>query len=140
MKKLFWVAFLLPALGVAQSAAEKHVLDLHHRKFQWLIEKDYDSLQTVLHPRIAYIHSNGWVEDGREVMEDLKSGKLHYGAVSVTEASAKQVNNCVIVTGRGQFTGLMQGKEFSIALLYTEVYVKVKKRWWLLQRHANRLP
>ncbi len=140
VKTLFWTIFLLPALSWAQSTSEKEVLDLHRQKFRWLIAKQYDSLQPVLHPQLLYIHSNGWIENATEVIDDLKSGKLYYGSVNVEEASARQVGDCVVVTGRGQFAGLNQGNQFSISLLYTEVYVKVKKRWMLLQRHANRLP
>lgn len=140
MKNVFWAFLLWPALSGAQSPAEKEVLALHHTKFRWLMQKQYDSLQMILHPKVSYIHSNGWVENASEVIDDLKTGKLYYGSVRVEQAAAKQVDNCVVVTGRGQFSGLNQGNEFSIALLYTEVYVKGKKRWMLLQRHANRLP
>lgn len=139
MKVFVFLAFLVPVNLYGQSSSEKEVLALHYQKFRWLTTKNYDSIQFMMHPKVAYIHSNGWIENAEEVIQDLKSGKLNYISIDVQEASAKQEGQCVVVTGKGIFKGITQGAEFSIPLLYTEVYVKHKKKWLLLQRHANRL-
>jgi Domain of unknown function (DUF4440) len=139
-KAFIFLALLVPASLRGQSSSEKEVLALHYQKFRWLTAKNYDSIRFMMHPKVAYIHSNGWIENAEEVIQDLKSGKLNYVSIDVQEASAKQSDQCVVVTGKGLFKGITQGTEFSIPLLYTEVYVKHKKKWLLLQRHANRLP
>ncbi|HAC23868.1 MAG TPA: hypothetical protein DCE81_03020, partial [Cytophagales bacterium] len=80
----------LPGLVVAQAptAMEKTVDELHRKKFQWLIEKQYDSLAKMLDPRLQFIHSNGWMQTSTEVIDDLKSGKLNYTGVTVDSAQA----------------------------------------------------
>jgi hypothetical protein len=49
-------------------------------------------------------------------------------------------NNAAIVTGKGVFSGVNSGTEFSLTLLFTEIYVKKNGQWLLASRHANRLP
>jgi len=145
MRLLLYALTLLPVVAFAQkdnekdALAEKYVLALSERKFQWLIEKQYDSLEVLLHNEVKYIHSNGWVETKAEVLRDLRSGKLNYQKVKVSEASAASSGKTVVVTGKGVFEVLMDGKHIEVLLLYTEVYVKTKKRWKLLGRHACKL-
>ncbi len=140
MIKLWLVFLLIPCDLCAQTLAEAEVLALHHKKFKWLADKNYDSVRGFLHPQVLFIHSNGWTQTVSEMVDDLKSGKSFYLSVDVQEAAARQVDNCVVVTGKGQFTGKIHDTSFSVFLLYTEVYVRKNDQWLLLQRHANRLP
>lgn len=43
-----------------QSPVEKFLLQLHEKKFRWMIEKKNDSLSSMLDERLLYIHSSGW--------------------------------------------------------------------------------
>jgi hypothetical protein len=136
-------AFLLIAFAqlsaFAQSAEEKQLLALHERKFHWLTQKQYDSLTLLLDDRVLYIHSNGWTENKAEILADLQSGKLNYESVQVKEATARLYQDAGVVTGKGVFKVLMEGKSLEISLLYTEVYVRHKKQWRLVSRHACRV-
>lgn len=140
---MLYLAFL-PGLVVAQAptAIEKTVDELHRKKFQWLIEKQYDSLAKMLDPRLQFIHSNGWIQTSTEVIDDLKSGKLNYTGVTVDSAQVRQLNPLTIrVVGRGLFAGIMNdGQAFEIRLLYTELYVRTGRSWKLVHRQSTRLP
>lgn len=138
---LLYTVLLVNSICFGQ-AEERNLIDqLHRKKFDWLINKNYDSLSWILEDQVKYIHSNGWVQTKQNVLEDLKSGKLIYTNVSVTEASTVFYGSqTAVVTGKGLFTGLMPDKsEFKINLLYTEVYVKIKKHWKLVSRQATRI-
>lgn len=141
---LLLAVLMLPGLAGAQTptAFEKFVDELHRKKFQWLIEKQYDSLVKVLDPRLQFIHSNGWTQTSQEVIDDLKSGKLNYREVVVDSAQSKQINPLTVrVVGRGRFVGLMnEGQTFDIRLLYTEFYVRAGRSWKLVHRQSTRLP
>jgi len=113
-----------------ESATEKYILRLHENKFRWMVNKKLDSLNAILDERVVYVHSNGWTENKKEIIEDLRSGKLVMNHVTVTEASARVYKGAVIVNGNA----------VDLQLLYTEVYVKREKGWLLVSRHANRLP
>lgn len=123
-----------------QTNDQKEVLWLFHKKFEWLKNHQFDSLRWMLDDNLMYIHSNGWIETKADVIDDLKTGKLVYRKVGVNEVSVRLYENAAIVTGKGSFAGVNSGTEFSVNLLFTEVYVKKEGRWVLASRHANRLP
>ncbi len=143
MKKnsVLLIVFTLATLsGFAQSKTEQLVLDLSKKKFDWLINKQYDSLEFLLDDQIKYIHSNGWVQSKKEVIEDSKSGKLVYQKIDVTESAVRLYDNAAIVIGKGKFSGVNSTNPFTLELTYTEVFIKNKDRWLLASRHANRMP
>ncbi len=133
---LLWV-FVLSASG--QTSAEKSVLDLSKTKFDWLINKQYDSLVKLLDDRIQYVHSNGWIQSKADVINDIITGKLTYQKIQVDESNVRLYNNTAIVTGTGKFEGKGESP-FAINLCYTEVYIKSGNNWKLASRHANKMP
>lgn len=147
MKQLLTVCFLLICIcsfaqkkvASEESATEQFVLRLHEKKFQWMITKQLDSLNNILDARVVYAHSNGWQQNRKEIIDDLKSGKLIMNNVSVTEAKARVYKGAVIVNGKGKFNVMVDGKPVDIDLLYTEVYVRKNDGWLLVTRHANRI-
>jgi len=137
MRNLLVISMLL--IGFALKAQYTNPHDVHLAKFRWMELQQLDSLSAFLHPDLKYIHSNGWIESKDDVLKDLQSGKLVYLKVQVQEAQVRQIAQTAIVTGKGNFKVVMDGKSLDINLLYTEVYVKQKKQWLLISRHANRL-
>lgn len=104
-----------------------------------MVAMQYDSLEPVLDERMVFIHSNGWSETKNDFMEDIKSGKLRYNSITVTEASARVFAGSAVVIGRGKFTVKLDGKDMEFDLKYTEFYVQRNGRWLLVSRHANRM-
>ncbi len=141
MKMILLVVFVFNSIiSFSQLKEADAVNQLHKKKFGWMINKKYDSLDLVLDPQIKFIHSNGWIQSKTEMINDLKSGKLNYTNIDVRESSARLFNQTVVITGKGTFKGLMPDKsEFDINLLYTEVYVKTKKQWRLVSRQATKI-
>lgn len=122
-----------------QTPAEKFVSQLSARKNEWLIKGRKDSLQQLLDARCQYIHSNGWVQSAAEVLADLGPQKLQYLQIKLGQTTARQFEKMVIITGRGQFAGKLNGTAFDMELAFTEVYVNRKNGWKLLTRHASRV-
>lgn len=141
MKNILLVILLIVGTqAFGQPAEAEKVNQLHKKKFEWLINKKYDSLNWLLDEQVKYIHSNGWIQTKQDIINDLKSGKLNYTSVIVEESTVSYYVKSAVVTGKGMFKGLMTDKsEFAIHLLYTEVYVKQKKEWKLVSRQATKL-
>lgn len=134
-----FIGFYLITLSLfAQS--ESTVLELHRQKFEWIINKNYEALTNVLADDVEYIHSNGWIQNKKEIIEDLQSGKLALEEIQVKTAIARRYKNAIIITGKGMFKGQVNGTDFHTMLLYTEVYSKHGKKWRLVQRHACKMP
>lgn len=143
LRKLILLLLLtVSSLASAQtiSREEQFVLDLSKTKFEWLVAKQYDSLINLLDDRIQYIHSNGWTQNKKEIIDDLHSGKLNYQKVLLKDSRVRVFGTSAIVTGLGTFEGITDGKPFSMELRYSEVYVKAGNRWKLASRHANKMP
>jgi hypothetical protein len=141
MKKISLIAILFISINsFGQSKEAEEVNQLHKKKFTWLINKNYDSLNWLMDEQLSYIHSNGWIQTKQEVVDDLKSGKSDYSSVVVEESTVSLYDKCAIAKGKGIYKGFMPDKsEFNVHLLYTEVYVKVKKQWKLVLRQATKI-
>lgn len=141
MKK-FILIILLIAMGnavQAQAKEEQAILELSKKKFQWMITMNYDSLESVLDDRMVFIHSNGWGETKTELIEDIKSGKLRYTAITVLDATARIYPGTACIIGRGRFNVALDGKDLEFDLKYTEIYIQKNGKWLLASRHSNRM-
>jgi len=107
-----------------------------------MTSKNYDSLSWIADEKLKFIHSNAWIQSKKDLIDDLKSRKLNYTSIDVEESSVSVYNHkSAVVTGKGTFRGLMPDQSpFKVHLLYTEVYVKLKKQWKLGSRQACKLP
>lgn len=137
---LFLLWFSLAGAAPAQDAGERAVLRLSKVKFDWLVNRNADSIGYLLDDRVKYVHSNGWTQSKAEVLADMASGKLLYQRVTIKDASARMYGQTAIVDGTGTFEGVNSGTAFNLELRYTEVYMRLAGRWMLVSRHANRLP
>jgi len=143
MKKNLLVLFLLLSLPFfSQTKKDKiahHIIALHQKKFDFMISKQFDSLSLILDADLKYIHSNGWVESKEDLLANLKSDKLVYKKVLVSETKVTLTNHVAIVSGKGLFSVVLENQTLEIPLMYSEIYVKKKGKWLLLHRHANKL-
>ena len=143
MKKNLLVLFLLISLPFfSQTKKDKiahHIIALHQKKFDLMISKQFDSLSLILDADLKYIHSNGWVESKEDLLANLKSDKLVYKKVTVSETKVTLTNHVAIVSGKGLFSVVLENQTLEIPLMYSEIYVKKKGKWLLLHRHANKL-
>ncbi len=133
-------ACLLSSAVYAQvDSKAQSLISLHKKKFDWLVGKKTDSLKSILDDQLMYIHSNGVVERKGEVISHLLDGTVTYKKVEVEEATARLYGDTGIITGKGTFEGAWGDRAFSLKLYYTEVYVKMKKKWMLVSRAATRI-
>ncbi len=140
MKKYFVLALLLFSIGaMAQNTPQQTIADLSLRKFDWLINKQTDSLQMLLHDELLYVHSNGLVETKDEMLQNNQSGALTYISVETDSLRVRLIDSTALVTGEGLFIGIINKTAFEVRLYFTEVYVLQNDAWKLLSRHANQL-
>ncbi|GDX51262.1 hypothetical protein LBMAG27_03090 [Bacteroidota bacterium] len=116
------------------------LLYLSAQKFKWMINLNLDSLNTILDEDILYVHSNSWIQHKQDMINDFKNGKLKLINVSITDAAIRMFGTTAIINGHGKFAGEMNGTPFDLQLGYTEVYIKRATNWYLVTRHANKMP
>ena len=141
MKLVFVLSFVLiaVALSALQEVQEKYLLDLSAKKFNWMIEKQLDSLSIYLDERVLYIHSNGLIQNKEDMLKDFSNGNLTLSVVEIEEAKVRAFGSTAVLTGKGSFSGIINALSFQVKLLYTEVYVYDNYKWKLVSRHANKV-
>lgn len=97
-----------------------------------------DSLALLLHPKLRYIHSNGWIECRDEVLENIRTQKLIYRRVEIESAQVRHRGKKAIVNGSGVFHVTLDGREMAIPLSYVEHYIKSPEGWQLIYRKSQK--
>jgi hypothetical protein len=137
---IFSLSLLFISSLSAQSKEEGDVIEASKKKFRLMIEMKLDSLEGVLDDRLVFTHSNGWTENKKELIQDIKSGKLRYQSIESRDIIVRLYPKTAILTGKGKFKVVLDGNELLFDLAYTEIYVMKCKKWLLASRHSNRMP
>jgi hypothetical protein len=134
--------FFFPTGSSGQSdSLASRVLDLHLEKFRWMTARDTARLSSLLATDAVYVHSNGWHESRKEMLDNVGSGRLRYHRVEVIEAGARAYGQTFIVNGRARFDVALEDQAWLLLLDYTEVYIRMDDgALRLVSRHACRVP
>lgn len=137
---LSFFCFLFFAGSVKAQRSEADLLKhLCAIKFEWQIDRQTDSLSKILHDSLLYIHSNGLIESKSDVIHNIETAELVYKKIELGALTVRFAASTALITGSGLFTGRIGHHDFSVGLLFTEVYVKQPDGWKLISRHANKL-
>ncbi|HSU28644.1 MAG TPA: nuclear transport factor 2 family protein, partial [Chitinophagaceae bacterium] len=85
-------------------------------------------------------HSNGWVENKQDIINDLKSGKLEYSKIVNTSIVIAAINTgSATVRTNTEAEGTVNGTAFQLKLHVLQVWIKTKLGWQLLARQSTKL-
>jgi len=141
MKHLFTICLLFAsAISFAQvdSISLKQAMsDLDKA----LMTKDEKALVQLLHPQVSYGHSNGWVQNKTDIINDLKSGKLIYDKIENTTVNIVAINNnwATVRTSTNATGRSTTIPTFELKLHVLQVWLKTKDGWQLLARQGTKL-
>ena len=104
-----------------------------------LVQKDTVVLKKLLHDDLGYGHSNGWVENKHEIIENLVSGKMQYKSIHSESPAWKQTGDMVTLRTKSQIEFIVNGKEGKLDLFVLQVWQKSGDEWKLLARQSTKL-
>jgi len=104
-----------------------------------LVKKDTVTLKQLLHPDLSYGHSNGWVENKKEVIQDLTSGKLDYRSIRNDNVRWTISGHVATMRSATDLQYVLEGKEGSLKLHVVQVWVKSGRGWQLLVRQSTKI-
>jgi hypothetical protein len=105
-----------------------------------LVNKDEKKLTQLLHPDVSYGHSNGWVQNKNDIINDLKSGKLVYNKIENSSVMIVAINaNWATVRTNTNAEGSVSGTAFQLKLHVLQDWIKTKNGWQLLARQSTKL-
>jgi ketosteroid isomerase-like protein len=123
----------------AAAAARQEILAADARRFVAMVQGDLAALEGLLTEDLTYTHSNGQVETRGELLESLRSGRLRYLAAEPSESAVRLQGDTAIVTGRADLRVSAQGRELTLPVRFTEVWVKSGGVWKLAAWQSTRI-
>jgi hypothetical protein len=110
------------------------------KKNSWLVKESYDSLQTILHPKLLYGHSNAWIQNFAAITDPTNPDSLDYKSIEVEEVNVDCDGNVGYVFGNAIFKGKIKETQFDMNLSFIETYVKENGTWLLFTRQSTKTP
>ena len=106
-----------------------------------LINKDEKILNRLLNEEVSYGHSNGWVQNKTDIINDLKSGKLTYTKIENESVTIATINKqwATVRTNTNAEGKAPNGNAFQLKLHVLEVWLKTKNGWELIARQGTKL-
>jgi len=131
--------FFLGGSSFAQgdaSALPKAIMDLDAA----LMKKDSVAISRLLHEKLTYGHSNGWIETKEEVWQDLRTGKLVYEKIDIKILEIPAVKGeTAVVRMKIEVKGKVNDTAFEMPLHVLQVWIWNEGRWVLFARQSTRI-
>lgn len=98
-----------------------------------LEENDTGLLNILLHKDLKWVHSNGWEQNKKEVLNDIKQ-KVTYKNVQQAYASIEEQDEDVTIKRKLRVAGIYQTTDFDLFLFIEEEWTKEHETWQLKKR------
>jgi hypothetical protein len=144
MKKYFLIPlFMIAMTGITAAASdlterERELISLSKQKWQWMSERNVDSLDVLFHENAVFVHMGGAMNKEQE-LGAIRSGGIHYKHAEIQETSVRFAGNTAIILDRIRLTAVVGGNEVVNPFMVTEVYVKIDGKWKLGSLSFTRL-
>jgi hypothetical protein len=140
MRKLLTILLLFVSLGVLAQKRDTTSLAWCVREFnKALVNRDTVELNWLLRDDIHYIHSNGWVQLKRDIINDLYNGKLTYKNIDVTSRGVKLNGPMGAVEMKADVDVLLDGKTVHLNLKINQLWTWKNDRWELFSRISEKV-
>lgn len=131
---------LICMAAMAQSKAEKEVLNQVEIWRKAVLGQDIKTLDAVFAPDLTYGHSNGHIDTKESFINTIENKKEVYNELELTDMTVKVVGNTAMI--RHKMTGNVRLEDGTISkpnLGVLQVWTKKPKGWQLLARQAFKL-
>ena len=107
---------------------QQEVIDLSKKKWQWMADKNVDSLSVLFDSKSMFVHMGGsWGKE--QEITTIKSGGIWYKKAEVYAVSVNMFGNTAILLNDIDLVAEVGGREVINPFMVTEVYIKEKGKW-----------
>jgi hypothetical protein len=126
--------------SLAQTTAEKDVLQFERDACKAFLDADPAALERVLTADFTLTLSNGQVSTRADEINELRSRKVHYDVFENYDMKARLYgDNTAVVLGKTRVKGIAEGKPFDRVVQFTDTLIKRDGQWQLVAGHVSRL-
>ena len=80
----------------SNTAAEQEIINLSKEKWQWMADKNADTLDNLFHEKAVFVHMGGsWGKE--QELNVIKSGGIWYKKADIYEVSVNIIDNTAIL-------------------------------------------
>ncbi len=120
------------------SDVEQKIIQVSKDKWQWMADKNVDSLSVLFHEKAMFVHMGGsWGTE--QELNIIKSGRIWYKKADIHQVSVNIIDNTAILLNRIDLLAEVGGRGVTNPFEVTEVYVKLDGRWKLCSLSFTRL-
>jgi len=116
------------ASTVSNTPEQQEVINLSKQKWQWMADKNVDSLNTLFNDKSMFVHMGGSWGKTQE-LATIKSGGIWYKKAEVYSVLVNIIGNTAILLNDIDLVAALGGNEVTHAFMVTEVYVKENGKW-----------
>ena len=109
---------------------EQEIIELSKQKWQWMADKNADTLAVLFHEKSMFVHMGGSWGKEQEV-NIIRSGGIHYKKADIHEVSVNVLGNTAILLNKITLLAVVGGNEVTNPFMVTEVYMKEGGKWKL---------
>lgn len=136
MKFLISILFLSVSFSCVAQTDEEKLISTIKEFHQALVKKNTVSINQQTDKALSYGHSNGWVENKTDIINDLQTGYISYQYFKEDSIAVTINGNIANVRFVADITATLKGTTSNFHLKVLEVWVKKGKRWVLFARQA----
>jgi hypothetical protein len=120
----------------AQQTNEEKLIATVKEFHQALVNKNTVSLNQQTDKALSYGHSTGWVQNKKELINDLETGLISYQSFKEDSVVVNINGNVANVRFKAEIDATMKGVSNNFKLRVLEVWIKKSKRWVLFARQG----
>ena len=110
------------------TAQEQEVIKLSKTKWDWMSDKNVDSLKILFDDKSMFIHMGGsWGKE--QELTTIKSGGIWYKKAEVYTVLVNIIGNTAILLNDIDLVAEVGGNEVINPFMVTEVYIKENGKW-----------
>lgn len=129
----FCVVCVSSPYGYAQplGTLEQELINLSKKKWEWMAERQVDSLAALFHAQAVFVHMGGTLTRDQE-LEVIRSGGIHYKHAEIFEVSVRFLSpTTALLLNRIRLDAVVGGNEVTNPFMVAEVYVQEQGNWKL---------
>src|SRR6476620_2131092 len=107
---------------------QKEVIELSKQKWNWMANKNVDSLNVLFDDKSMFVHMGGSWGKTQE-LTTIKSGGIWYKKAEVYSVLVNIIGNTAILLNDIDLLAVVGGNEVTNPFMVTEVYLKENGKW-----------
>jgi hypothetical protein len=121
-------------------AIKAEIKRLEDRRFQAMIDSNFDTLDKLLGDDVIYTHSSGQSDTRAEYIALCKKGIFKYLKIERPIENIQVYGTTVVVTGHAKMDVLIEGNRKLLNSRYTNVWINGSKGWQMVVWQSTPVP